>query len=32
RGHYMIVQQLFKKAELRIGDRKVMITREQHHG
>lgn len=28
RGHYMIVQQLFKKAELRIGDRKVMITRE----
>ena len=32
RGHYMIVQQLFKKAELRIGDRKAFITQEPHHG
>lgn len=32
RGHYIIVQQLFKKAVLRIGDRKVFITRETKHG
>lgn len=32
RGHYMIVQQLFKKAELRIGSRKVFVIREEDHG
>ena len=32
RGHYIIVQQLFKKAELRIGNRKVFVIREQNHG
>ncbi|WP_163057027.1 TrbG/VirB9 family P-type conjugative transfer protein [Acidithiobacillus ferrooxidans] len=32
RGHYMIVQQLFKKAELRIGSRKVFVIKEKDHG
>ena len=32
RGHYMIVQQLFKKAELRIGNRKVFVTRKKNNG